>query len=89
MGEATDASGDVGPVATVFRGAERCAPRRFILGPGTEGNHLSLSDQHGGRRGGWRRRWGPRPIIMVLKIKKYAGDVKDEHPNKYRWNILY
>lgn len=67
MGEATDATGDVSPIAAVFGRAERGAPGRFILGPWTEGYHFPLTDQHGGWGGSWRRRWGPRPIIVVLK----------------------
>ena len=67
MGEATDAAGDVSAVAAILRGAERGTPRRLVLAPGNKQPPLSLSDQHGGGRGGRRCGWGPRPIVMVLE----------------------
>lgn len=66
VGEATDAAGDVSPVAAILGGAECGAPGCFVLAPWNKQPPLSLSDQHGGGRGGWWCRWGPSPIVMVL-----------------------
>lgn len=74
MCEATDTAGDVGTVAAILRGAERGAPGCFILAPRDKQTPLSLSDQHGGGRGGRRRRWGPRPIVVVLLVRAKEVD---------------
>lgn len=66
VGEATDAAGDVSPVAAILRGAERGTPGCFVLAPWNKQPPLSLSDQHGGGRGGRWSGWGPRPIVMIL-----------------------
>lgn len=62
--EAADAAGDVGPVAAVFRSAERGAARRLVLPP--QQYAVAGTDQHcrRGRGGGCGR--GPRPIVVVL-----------------------
>lgn len=71
VGEATNAPGDISAVAPILRSAECGAAGSFILAPWNKQTPLSLSDQHGGRRGGWWRRWGPCAIVMVL-IKGYV-----------------
>lgn len=79
VGEATDAAGYVSPVAAILGGAERGAPGRFVLAPWYKQPSLSLSDQHGGGRGGRRRRWGPRPIVMVLMEAHKGHEVQVNH----------
>lgn len=74
MCEATDTASDVGTVAAILWGAERGAPGCFILAPRDKQTPLSLSDQHGGGRGGRRRRWGPRPIVVVLLVRAKEVD---------------
>lgn len=73
VGEATDAAGDVGPVAAILRGAERGARGCFVLAPWNKQPPISLTNQHGGGRGGRWRRWGPCPIVMVLKDERKIG----------------
>lgn len=66
MSEATDAAGDVGPVAAVLRGAECGAPGSLVLQTPRHKQRLARPDQHGGGRGGRGRGRGARPIVVVL-----------------------
>lgn len=68
VGEATDAASDVGPIAAVLGGAECGATGRLVLGAR---HKQALAGTYQDRRGrGWRRGWGPRAVVVVLKGRR-------------------